>query len=310
MPASPPFYRFAHEAMGTTFEVLIADCEKDYAGQASQEIFHQVDHIEALFSRFNAASEVSQINRLRPGRALKIGIETYECLMVAQRIYAETGGALDINFRVRRHRPSSVKKSSEREKAEPPSADFEISRTAGGFEVRAGREVIRDERPVLDLDLGGIGKGYALDRAVELLSDWGLNSVLVHGGTSTAFAVGSAPGLGPGERGWPVGVGWVGIASGSAKRVFLQNRALSGSGTQVKGRHILDPGTGRPAGAHLAAWVSHPQAASADALSTAFMVMTTPEVISFCSHHPEVWALLAEPEGSIVHCNRDILLST
>jgi thiamine biosynthesis lipoprotein len=99
MSSSPPFYRFAHEAMGTTFEVLVADCEKEYAGQASQAIFLQVDRIEALFSRFNLASEISQINRLRPGQSLKIGIETYECLVSAQQIHKETGGAFDVNFR-------------------------------------------------------------------------------------------------------------------------------------------------------------------------------------------------------------------
>jgi thiamine biosynthesis lipoprotein len=307
MPSSPLVHRFAHEAMGTTFEVLIAGCEGDYAGQASQAIFHQVDRLEALFSRFNAASEVSQINRLRPGRSLKIGIETYECLTTARRICSETGGAFDINFRARGQRPSPGKQSTVRKKDAICRADFEVSRTAEGFEVMIGREMIPDESSVLDLDLGGIGKGYALDRSAEILSDWGIDSALVHGGTSTAFAIGSAPGLGPGERGWPVGVGWAGVSSGSAKRVFLQNRALSGSGTEVKGRHILDPRTGGPASTHHAAWISHSEAAVADALSTAFMVMTTAEVKRFCSYHPEVWAFLIEPDGNAIFCNSDIL---
>jgi thiamine biosynthesis lipoprotein len=310
MSSSPPFYRFAHEAMGTTFEVLVADSEKEYAGQASQAIFLQVDRIEALFSRFNLASEISQINRLRPGQSLKIGIETYECLVSAQQIHKETGGAFDVNFRAERRRPSSEKQIREHEKNEAAGKAFEVACTGEGFVLTASGDTGGQGHPVLDLDLGGIGKGYALDCAGGIISDWGLSSVLVHGGTSTAFAVGPAPGLGPEERGWPVGAGWTGTASGSARRVFLWNRALSGSGTEVKGRHILDPGTGRPADVHRAAWVSHPEAAIADALSTAFMVMTTAAVRHFCSRHPEVWALIIEPGGSTVDFNRDILLSS
>ncbi len=296
--------------MATTFEVLVADCEKEYAGQASQAIFLQVDRIEALFSRFNPASEIGQINRLRPGQSLKIGIETYECLMSAQRICRETGGAFDVNFRAKRHRPFSKKQRREHEKNEGAGADFKITCAGEGFVVTVGGDAGGKERPFLDLDLGGIGKGYALDCAGGIISDWSLGSVLVHGGTSTVFAVGSAPGLGPDEPGWPVGAGWAGIASGPARRLFLHNRALSGSGTEVKGRHILDPGTGRPPDAHRAAWVSHPKAAVADAMSTAFMVMTTAEVKTYCSRHPEVWALIIEPDGSAVDFNRDILLST
>jgi thiamine biosynthesis lipoprotein len=67
---------------------------------------------------------------------------------------------------------------------------------------------------------------------------------------------------------------------------------LSGSGTEVKGEHVVDPRTGRPASGHAAAWASHPSAAVSDALSTAFMVMTTAEVAGFCGRHPAVWALV------------------
>ncbi|MGZ5455018.1 MAG: FAD:protein FMN transferase, partial [Candidatus Aminicenantales bacterium] len=74
--------------------------------------------------------------------------------------------------------------------------------------------------------------------------------------------------------------------------VILRNRALSGSGTEVKGAHIIDPRTGRPAAGHAAAWASHPSAAASDALSTAFMVMSTAEVAAFCGRHPVVWALV------------------
>jgi thiamine biosynthesis lipoprotein len=76
------------------------------------------------------------------------------------------------------------------------------------------------------------------------------------------------------------------------KKFFLKNRALSGSGTEVKGEHVFDPRKNKPAGGHLGAWVSHTSAAVADALSTAFMVMNTEEVQHYCEGHPDVWALV------------------
>jgi thiamine biosynthesis lipoprotein ApbE len=91
------------------------------------------------------------------------------------------------------------------------------------------------------------------------------------------------------------------------KRILLNGRALSGSGTEIKGRHILDPRTGRPAEGHLAAWVSHPSAAVSDALSTAFMSMSPKETRRYCGRHPDVWALLVTPKKRGLIFNPEIL---
>jgi thiamine biosynthesis lipoprotein len=159
----------------------------------------------------------------------------------------------------------------------------------GGFEVtRLGPR----GRAGLELDLGAVGKGYALDAALGVLRDWDIGNVLLHAGTSTALAEGPGPaGTGRG-RGWPVGAGSGPDGTAGPGRVLLLKRALSGSGTEVQGAHIVDPRTGRPASGHAAAWASHPSAAASDALSTAFMVMSTEAVAGFCDRHPGVWALV------------------
>jgi thiamine biosynthesis lipoprotein len=272
--------RFAHEAMGTTFEVIVAGSDEKYAGQVSQAVFQEIDRLEMLFSRFNTCSEIGQINRLKPGAAMSIGLETYECLKTASLIREETGGAFDVNFRCPRKEES-----------------FEVFRAARGFGVKVRKSLLSSEEHGVDLDLGGIGKGYALDKAQDILRDWGVERALLHGGTSTALAIGSAPGLSSGERGWPVGVGGIWALADVPKRLLLQERALSGSGTEVKGRHIQDPRTDRPAATALGAWVSHPRAAVADALSTAFMVMKPQDVRGYCEAHVQVWALLILDRG-------------
>ena len=288
-----PVHRFAHEAMGTIFEVLIAGQEAGYALQASQAVFQEIDRLEALFSRFNPTSEIGQINRLRADEPLRISLDTFECLKVAERVQLETAGAFDINFR-------KSKRSSER-------PEFELTASGSGFSIGLRQDFLQRSPDGLDLDLGAVGKGYALDRAASILADWSVERFLIHGGTSTALAAGDAPGLSQGEAGWPVGVGGTWELRGVPKRILLNGRALSGSGTEVKGRHIRDPRTGRPAEGHQAAWVSHPSAAVADALSTAFLAMSSREARRYCEKHPDVWALLITPKKKGLLFNRDIV---
>jgi thiamine biosynthesis lipoprotein len=275
-------HRFGHEAMATVFEAFIAGKDKDYAGQAARAAFDEIDRIEALFSRFDPSSEVSRVSRLRPGESLPVGIETVQVLGLATFVQSETGGAFDPNYRTAEAR--LAKRPAARPR--PLGRILRLEHTGKGFLVvrlRSGAGA-----SPLDLDLGAVGKGFALDRARAVLRDWGVDNALLHAGTSTALGTGPGPSERPRTKGWPVGAG---AASGPG-RVYLQNGALSGSGTEVKGDHVIDPRTGRPAGGHRAAWAAHASAAAADALSTAFMVMRTAEIGAFCARHPEVWALV------------------
>ncbi len=281
-------HRFAHEAMSTTFEVLIAGKGRVYAGQAARAAFDEIDRIERLFSRFDPSSEISRIGRLEPGLSLRVGLETAEVLGLAAFVQKETGGAFDINYLGAGRRPGS--RAGRRPR--PLASLLRIDADGRGFEVTRLRTGAGAAVPVLDLDLGAVGKGYALDAALGVLRTWDVGNVLLHAGTSTALADGPGPGGRGRGGGWPVGAGGApGRASGPG-RVLLRRRSLSGSGTEVKGAHIVDPSTGRPAGGAVAAWASHPSAAVSDALSTAFLVMSPRRTAAFCRRHPAVWALV------------------
>lgn len=331
-------HRFTHQAMGTNFEIFIAEADGSYAGQAARAVFCEVDRVERLFSRFDPASEISRISRLGPGQSMAIGLETYECLKLAEEIRAETNGAFDINCGdltestdvprnlslVPADGSSTLFPSRPQENEaggpgvehpESPSLvsglagevrpGLELAAFPGGFMVRIPEEA-QGATGRAGLDLGAVGKGFALDRGCALLADWDIGHALLHGGTSTALALGAPPS----EDGWPVGVGggWPSTDPDIPDRVFLKARALSGSGTEVKGRHILNPRRGRPAEEHLAAWASHPSAAISDALSTAFMVMTTDEVEDYCRRHPETWALVVRGYGDCRVFNNHIFM--
>jgi thiamine biosynthesis lipoprotein len=194
-----------------------------------------------------------------------------ECLEIALHLYRLTGGAFDV----------SIGSGLERLSLEPE--EFTVHALEGGA----------------SLDLGGVGKGYAVDRVGELLEEWDLPRALVHGGFSSVLALDPPPG----RDGWPLTLS----APGQGRvldRVEARRKAFSASGVQ-KGEHIRDPRTGRSSRDRAAAWVAVPwrdgarAAAVADALSTAFMLQTAEEIAHLCAGHPglEAWLVPESGEG-------------
>ena len=280
-----PIFKFAHEAMTTIFELILWGIDESYASQFSHAVFDEISHLEGLLDRFNPCSEISQINRLKSGESMEIGIEVFECLETAERIRLQTNGAFDINIgSLIEYQGEAGDHSSDSSENAGPLA-LKLFGSPEGFRV----EVPSGQSGSPQLDLGGIGKGFVLDRILEILSDWDIDSSLIHGGTSSALARGRPDTEG---AGWAVGVGGDWDCHQAPDTVYLEDRALSGSGFEVKGAHIVDPRSGKPAHGHIAAWVSHPSAAVADALSTAFMVMSLKEVEDYCRIYKDVWTLL------------------
>jgi thiamine biosynthesis lipoprotein len=172
-------------------------------------------------------------------------------------------------------------------------ADDEIARAMertgmGILELDEATMSVRVGATVPMLDLGAIGKGYAVDRVIELLKEWGVGSALVHGGTSSVFAFGPMGG----EQGWPVTLSDPGAASEVIERVVLREAGLGGSGIK-KGRHIIDPRRGVPVDGQRAAWVISESAARSDALSTACMVMGEDEIRAMIGRDSRLRAIVA-----------------
>jgi thiamine biosynthesis lipoprotein len=277
--------RFSHEAMATVFEVYTVHPDERYAAQAAAAAFEVTDAIERELSRFLPNSDIARINRLAPGESTRVSPSTLECLVIARHVFDLTGGAFDVS----------------------------ISTGLAGLELDADDYLVRATSNGVRIDLGGIGKGYAVDVMAEVLEEWGLGASLVHGGFSSVLALGP-----PADReGWPLTLSDPAAPSRVLARFCARQMAIGASGKR-KGEHILDPRSGQPARGQFAAWAALPRpeaagadspasstprvaaAALADALATAFMVLGPEEVEWLCARNPglEAW-ILAEPAGGL-----------
>jgi thiamine biosynthesis lipoprotein len=275
-------FRFSHFAMATIFEILIRNDNKNYAEKTAQAGFNEIDRLELELSRFIANSEISKINSLKQFGKTIISVDTWNCLKACNDIYQDTWGTFDISAGP----IIDLWKKREPESNPPSEEQIETAREQTGlpwlhlneseFEVQLMNSGIR-------IDLGGFGKGYALDRAAEIMLDWDIPSFLVHSGYSTVLAGGNTPDI----NNWPLSITHPIKNKILFSKFSIVSGAFSGSGLE-KGKHIIDPRTGYPVNHHLAAWAEASTAGLSDALSTAFMIMNDEEISDYCRNYPEV----------------------
>lgn len=274
--------RFNHTAMRAEWNFLLATDDPDEAEAAAHAAFREIDELEAELSRFRPDSDLCRIARLQPGEEISVGLAAWDCLTLAQEVAQATGGAFDCAigplYELWHGRPA----------ADPPrEEEIAAARARSGshlFELHEEGRRVRALTAGLKLDLGALGKGYALDLCADLLREhWGMeNALLITGGGSTILATGKAPNGGP----WFVNAGPEGTPA-----TPLENRAVSASGFIYQGAHIIDPRTGYPVSTEkIRAWAFAQSAALSDALSTAFLVMTGEEIEAFIRDYPDVEA--------------------
>lgn len=299
----------SRQAMACTF-CLVFPAGQARTVEAGYAALDEVERLEDKLSVFRPDSELSRINACASERPVPAGAEVFAVLETAARISAETGGAFDIASGALTRAwgfcqgPKRVPTERVRLAALEASgmANVELDREA---------RTVRFLRRGVELNLGAIGKGFAIDRALELIqARYGTRSVLMHGGQSSIRAAGTPPG----ERGgWKVAVGDPFRPGRAIAAVRLHNRALGTSGAAhqsfvCNGRrygHVLDVRTGLPAEKVAAATAIAPAAAEADALSTAFYVMGVEGTREYVRSHPGIAAILvtlprARSAGAII----------
>lgn len=301
-----PLLHVARRAMASQFQVFFNLGQYGNDTEAGLEALDVIEGLEAQLSVFRPTSEVSRINSLAAEGPMAVESRLFELLELAMRLHGETDGAYDITssplwkaWGFARHAGKI-----------PTGEELDQARENVGshlVELDRQRKTVRFLRPGVELNLGSIGKGYALDRAADVLTDAGIGDFLFHGGQSSVVARGARlegrPLAPDSPCGWIVGIRHPLRRNLRLAEVRVRDRALGTSGTENQffrhgGRrygHILDPRTGWPADKLLSATVLAPTAALADALSTAFFVLGAEAALEYCQSRPELAAVLLCP---------------
>jgi thiamine biosynthesis lipoprotein len=269
----------ARHAMATRFEIVLHGDDLVALRAAGEEALAEIDRLESQLSLYRPGSEISQVNARAAREPVQVSPELFALLRHARQLHEETDGAFDITVAPlvrcwgfmgangRKPAPEAVARAQ---------AQVGMRRVA----LNESDHTIRFETDEMMLDLGAIGKGYAVGRAAELLREAGVTSALLHGGTSTAYAIGQPP-----EADfWTVAIERPPAAFPAGPelpKVSLKDEALSVSAAwgrffECEGRtfgHVLDPRNGQPVTDSLLSAVVLPCATETDALSTALLVL-------------------------------------
>jgi thiamine biosynthesis lipoprotein len=274
--AAETLFSESRPAMGTTFDVHLYAADRARADALFEVAFEEIERVEAVFSNYRPTSELSRINREAASSPVVTDPEVFDLLARAFAVSRLSGGAFDMTVG-RLMKAWGFFRGAGRY---PSDAELKRAlRETGWRRVRldAAARTTSFTAPGVELDPGGIGKGYALDCVAKVLREAGVAAALLSSGSSSVYALGAPPG----KEGWPVRVPDPLNRARVLSTVVLRDRSLSTSGNYEKffrlgGRtysHIMNPRTGRPVEGVLQTTVIAAEATDSDALSTAVFVL-------------------------------------
>ena len=293
--------RLALQAMATRFELVLHGDDAVALRAAGEEALREISLLESQLSFYDPASEISRINRDAARKPVRVSARVFTLLESAREYHELTNGAFDISVGPLMECWGFVRGSG----TWPDSNALSEARGRTGMHgvlLDEHQHTVRFDRHGMLIDLGAIGKGYAIEEAANTLRECGVTCALLHGGTSTMVAIGTPP---DSAAGWPIAVAHPSGLSESIARVQLQDEAMSVSAVRGKAfeyggkiwGHVIDPRSGFPVqGAELAA-VTHPSATLCDALSTAYLALERTEMEQIACNVDSMRLLVAYRTG-------------
>ncbi len=276
-----------------------------------QDAFDEVDRIDRLMSHYKAESPLSRINREAAGHPVSVEPELFDFIAEALKYNRESSGAFDVTVG-----PLMRVWGFFRGGGRLPSDDELVAarRSVGASHVilNAAERTIAFDHNGVELDLGGIAKGYAVDRAIDILRRRHVAAALVSAGGSTSYGLGAPPG----RQGWDVTIADPVDSDHVVFSVRLKDRALSIAGTSEKSfevggvrySHIMDPRTGRPVQGMLGVAVLTGTGTAGDALDDAFFVLGVESSQAYLNKVPGTEAYFFLPDAMrrwrMVHLTR------
>ncbi|WP_168565750.1 FAD:protein FMN transferase [Crateriforma spongiae] len=265
----------SHRAMACSFVVVLPPWHAAKV-EVAVAALESLDEIESRLSVYRADSEISQINRAGVGQAVKVSADTFDVLSRAIEISRQTSGAFDVTAGPLVKAWGFMQRSGKK----PTSAEIDAALKCVGYDaidLDPDRRTVTLQKPGMQINLGGIGKGDAIDRVAGRLRENGINDFLLHGGQSSVFAAGNGD---TDAVGWQLGIAHPTKPNRRIGGIRLLDAALgtSGSGQQffhhrgVRYGHVIDPRTGYPGSDLSSLTVICDTAINADAIGTALFV--------------------------------------
>ena len=286
----------ALEAMATRFELILRGSDVVRLRAIGEEALREIEEAEARLSRHRPASEVAWINARAGGLPVRVDARVFRLIQECAGISHKTDGAFDPSVGPLLRAWGFVGGSGHR----PEGGELASARGLVGMrdvELDASASTVRLPRAGMELDLGGVGKGWALDRAAAVLEEHGIENALLHGGTSSVHVLGRA------TDGTPWRIGWRIPGEVEPRVLELNQPAVSISAPHGRcftadGRlygHVLDPRTGEPAQGVASACVTGASSTLCDALSTALLVLGERGLSLLTERFPGYSGSLANP---------------
>ena len=294
------FFRQSRILMGTSVEITVSQVDPKTAEKALEAAFQEVERINRLMSHYRPDSEVSQVSRHAGEKEVRVSAETLEVIERALYFSRLSGGAFDITigpvFRLWNFREGKIP-DGEKLRENLKRVDYRRIR------VDRSRSTVYLDDPRMELDLGAIAKGYAVDRAGEVLKKRGVENFLVNAGGDLRVA-----GRKEKEIPWTIGIQHPRLPSDLIVKIQSKNAGIATSGDYEKYflkdgeryHHILVPSTGLPARECQSVTILAPTAMEADALATTVFVLGPGKGFALIEEMPNVHALIVDRRGSVL----------
>lgn len=264
------------DAMGSIYTIVAYGEDRNVLQSAIDLSFEEVKRLDDLLSNYKPRSEWSLVNREAGSRPVRVGPELFGLVEACLQYSRSSDGAFDITVGPLVRTWGFFRGSGRL----PHRAEIRTALAKVGYRnVILNRDnlTIQYARPGVEMDPGGIGKGYAVDRIVEILRSRGVASALVSAGGSSIYGIGAPPG----EKGWSVKIRHPKDPNRNVGEVTLNNSSMATSGTSEKffvsgGKlytHIFDPRTGYPAEGMLSVSVLAPKAIDSEAWTKPMFIL-------------------------------------
>jgi len=262
--------------MGTFFSIVAYGSQPEQLESANTEAFEEARRLDRLFSNYRTESELGKVNLLGSREPVTVSSELCQFLLACLAYSRASEGAFDVTVGPLVKAWGFYK--GEGQLAQPDQIRCAVEKVGyANINVDEQNRTVRLAKEGVELDPGGIGKGFAVDKMAEILKRNGVHSALISAGGSTIYALGTPPN----QPGWKVGIKDPRRPSKTAETVSLKNESISTSGNLEKSvwadgkilGHIIDPRTGYPAMGSLAVSIIAPHAVDSEAWSKPYFIL-------------------------------------